>query len=103
MPENFTDLPLQAWINYSQPTDACSVRVLPPGLTAESILNNTASLIESFQKCTEWDFDKSEVGDTIISEWNLVCDRAGLTNLAEVVFLIGIGLGGVIGGWISDK
>lgn len=66
-------------------------------------MNNTAPTFDSFQKCTEWDYDRSEVGNTIISEWNLVCDKANLTVLAEVVFLIGVGVGGVIGGWISDK
>lgn len=69
----------------------------------ESILNNTAPIIDAFTKCTEWEWDRSEVGNTIISEWNLVCDRAGLTSLAEVVFLVGVGIGGVVGGWISDK
>lgn len=103
MPENLSSLPLQEWINYSQPVDACSVRVIPPEVTTESILNHTAPLINSFMKCAEWDFDRSEVGDTIISEWSLVCDRASLTNLAEVLFLVGVGAGGVVGGWISDK
>ncbi|XP_063826794.1 organic cation transporter protein-like isoform X2 [Ostrinia nubilalis] len=103
MPENLSSLPLQAWINYSQPVDACSVRVIPSDVTVESILNHTASLSNSFMKCSEWDFDRSEVGDTIISEWSLVCDRASLTNLAEVLFLVGVGAGGVVGGWISDK
>ncbi|RVE46487.1 hypothetical protein evm_008837 [Chilo suppressalis] len=103
MPENFSSLPLTEWINYSQPVDACSVRVIPPGVTVESILNHTAPVINSFVECTAWDYDRSEVGDTIISEWNLVCDRASLTSLAEVVFLIGVGVGGVVGGWISDK
>ncbi|KAL4716166.1 hypothetical protein ACJJTC_013943 [Scirpophaga incertulas] len=102
-PENLSGLPLEAWINYSQPVDACNVRIIGSGVTVESILNNTAPLLDSFTKCAEWDFDRSEVGDTIISEWNLVCDRAGLTNLAEVVFLVGVGAGGVLGGWISDK
>lgn len=72
-------------------------------MTAESIINNTAIVLESFQKCQNWGYDRSEVGDTIISDWNLVCDKASLTNLAEVVFLIGIGVGGVVGGWISDR
>ena len=72
-------------------------------MTVESILNNTAPLIDAFQKCTEWDYDRSEVGNTIISEWNLVCDRAHLTSLAEVMFLVGVGVGGVVGGWISDR
>jgi hypothetical protein len=77
--------------------------VIGPEVTVESILNHTAPLIDSFVKCTEWDYDRSEVGETIISEWNLVCDRASLTNLAEVLFLVGVGVGGVVGGWISDK
>lgn len=98
-----SSLPLDYWINYSQPVDACYVRDLPPGITAEDILNSTAPILDSFHKCTEWDFDRSEVGSTIISEWNLVCDDASMTNLAEVVFLIGVGVGGVVGGWISDK
>ncbi|XP_069357934.1 organic cation transporter protein-like isoform X1 [Maniola hyperantus] len=102
-PNNLSSLPLDDWINYSQPIDACYVRVLPAGITAESIINNTAPILDSFQKCTEWDYDRSEVGDTIISEWNLVCDQANLTVLGEVLFLVGVGVGGVIGGWISDK
>lgn len=102
-PGNLSSLPLDIWINYSQPIDGCSVRTLPLGITAESIINHTAQVLETFQKCTEFDYDRSEVGDTIISEWDLVCDRAGLTSLAEVVFLVGVGVGGVVGGWISDK
>ncbi|XP_049872459.1 organic cation transporter protein-like isoform X2 [Pectinophora gossypiella] len=102
-PDNFSSLPLEDWINYSQPIDACNVRVIPSYVTVESILNHTAPLLDSFVKCTDWDFDRSEVGNTIISEWDLVCDRASLTNLAEVVFLTGVGIGGVVGGWISDK
>lgn len=93
------------WINYSQPSfaDACEVRTLPADITVASILNLTAPLLDSFQKCQEWEYDRSEVGNTIISEWDLVCDRASLTSLAEVVFLVGVGAGGVVGGWISDK
>lgn len=102
-PENFSSLSIDEWINYSQPINACSVRVLPPGLTAESIMNHTAPLLTAFQKCGDWDFDPSDVGSTIISEWSLVCDRASLTSLVEVVFLVGVGVGGVVGGWISDK
>lgn len=103
MPDSLAGLPVDKWINYSQPVDACYVRELPDGITVESILNNTAPILDTFLKCQQWDYDRSEVGETIISEWNLVCDNAGLTNLAEVVFLIGVGIGGVVGGWISDK
>lgn len=104
-PENLSNLPLELWVNYSQPADgdACRVRQLSPEVTVENILNSTAPLIDNFIKCTEWVYDTSEVGSTIISEWNLVCDRAYFTSLTESMFLIGVGVGGVVGGWISDK
>ncbi|XP_047025116.1 organic cation transporter protein-like isoform X1 [Helicoverpa zea] len=102
-PANLSSLPLSAWINYSQPHGGCTVRTLTSDVTVESILNHTAPLLDSFQKCTEFGYDRSEVGSTIISEWNLVCDRAHLTSLAEVMFLVGVGIGGVVGGWISDR
>ncbi|KAJ2951125.1 hypothetical protein O0L34_g5514 [Tuta absoluta] len=102
-PENFSSVPTDVWINYSQPNGTCTVRDIPFGVTAESIINFTAPLVDSFVKCTEWEFDRSDVGDTIISEWKLVCDKAHLTSIVEVVFLVGVGVGGVVGGWISDK
>lgn len=79
------------------------MRTLTADVTVQNILDHTGPVSEIFTKCTDWDYDRSEVGNTIISEWNLVCDKAYLTSLAEVMFLVGVGVGGVIGGWISDK
>lgn len=45
----------------------------------------------------------SLIGNTIISEWNLVCDRAYLASVVESCFLAGAGLGSVTSGWISDR
>ncbi|XP_052740874.1 solute carrier family 22 member 5 isoform X2 [Bicyclus anynana] len=102
-PANLSSLPVESWINYSQPIDACSVREVPQGITVESIMNNTAPMLESLKKCLEWEYDRSEVGDTIITEWSLVCDNASFTTLSEVAFLVSVGIGGVTGGWFSDK
>lgn len=43
------------------------------------------------------------IGDTVISEWSLVCERKQLNNIAEMVFLGGVALGGLVSGVISDK
>lgn len=40
---------------------------------------------------------------TLISEFNLVCDRENLTNISEMMFLVGIAFGGLVCGIISDK
>lgn len=43
------------------------------------------------------------IGTTVISDWGLVCDRKQLNNMAEMVFLAGVALGGLVSGIISDK
>lgn len=45
----------------------------------------------------------SLIGKTIISEWNMVCDRLYLSSVVESCFLAGAGLGSVTSGWISDR
>lgn len=42
-------------------------------------------------------------GETIISEFDLLCDRKSLINLAEMTFLAGVAFGGLICGIMSDK
>lgn len=39
----------------------------------------------------------------MISDFNLVCDRKQFNNMAEMVFLAGVALGGLVSGIISDK
>lgn len=102
-PDNLASLPLDVWLNYSQPNGPCEVLTLSPNITADSILYGPPPASDAFHKCQAWDFDTSENVTTIITEWNLVCDREGLVSLAESVFLVGVGIGGVVGGWISDK
>lgn len=43
------------------------------------------------------------LGNTWISEWNLVCDSEYLKNVAEMFFLVGVATGGIISGYLSDK
>ncbi|CAN8017419.1 unnamed protein product [Ixodes persulcatus] len=52
--------------------------------------------------CTEWEFDLEEYGNTIISEWSLVCNRSWLVPLASLTFDCGAVLGGVICGIVAD-
>lgn len=58
---------------------------------------------DQIKTCTSWQFNTSEFGDTIISEWNLVCDRKELKNFAEMMFLMGVAFGGFFSGLVSDR
>ncbi|CAN8017779.1 unnamed protein product, partial [Ixodes persulcatus] len=52
--------------------------------------------------CIEWEFNLEEYGNTIISEWSLVCNRSWLVPLASLTFDCGAALGGVISGIVAD-
>jgi hypothetical protein len=36
-------------------------------------------------------------------QWHLVCDRAQLVNVAEMMFLAGVAVGGLVSGMVSDR
>ncbi|GFT50776.1 organic cation transporter protein [Nephila pilipes] len=52
--------------------------------------------------CTEWEYDTSYTSETIISEWDLVCNREWLISLAKSTYMIGFLLSVIIFGQISD-
>ncbi|KAJ9582503.1 hypothetical protein L9F63_003196 [Diploptera punctata] len=53
--------------------------------------------------CSQWEFDENEFGQTIIGKWSLVCDRAEMVNVAEMMFLAGVAVGGLVSGMVSDR
>nr|CAD7587852.1 unnamed protein product [Timema genevievae] len=138
-PPGFTEMDVPTWRNMSHSVvlsqngtpeyDACAVWDMDYNNTA---INNVATT-NITRLCTDWEFSREEFGDTIISQWNLVCDRQtlpnvsrvpstplftavlcclqwnlvcdrqALPNVAEMMFLAGVALGGLISGMISDR
>jgi hypothetical protein len=62
---------------------------------------------ESIEKCstncTEHVFDRTIFTNTIIMEWDLVCDRKGLRGLSQTIFMLGILVGNMVIGGMADK
>ncbi|XP_065331690.1 organic cation transporter protein-like [Cloeon dipterum] len=52
--------------------------------------------------CEKWDFNVTTTGDTIVSEWGLVCERESLINVSMMSFLLGVTVGGLVSGILSD-
>jgi len=52
--------------------------------------------------CTSFIFDQSEVEDTIVERWGLVCEKAGLENVAQSVFFTGCLVGVFLAGLMAD-
>ncbi|XP_078256022.1 solute carrier family 22 member 16, partial [Rhinoraja longicauda] len=48
-------------------------------------------------------YDRSHITDSIVTEWDLVCDRAWLAQLTQPIFMLGVLLGAVAFGDIADR
>ncbi|XP_069743701.1 solute carrier family 22 member 16 isoform X4 [Narcine bancroftii] len=48
-------------------------------------------------------YDQSQIENSIVTEWNLVCDRAWLAKLTQPIFMVGVLLGAVVFGDIADR
>lgn len=107
-PEHLSHLDPQVWREFSQPKGACTILDLNwQNITMENITEGSAPTA-NLTKCTHWTFQNSYMRDgvdiaTIISEWNLVCDRSTLLSTAEAAFLAGVALGGLVSGVLSDR
>ncbi|XP_075226803.1 organic cation transporter protein-like isoform X2 [Lycorma delicatula] len=53
--------------------------------------------------CTSWVYDRSVFHETIISEWNLVCSRSQLANVAQMILMIGILVGNLSFSVAADR
>merc|ERR1712156_1043843 len=61
-----------------------------------------ASRTSRLVACTNWTFAK-DMGETIVSDWNLVCDRTALLSTVQGSYMGGVFVGCLFWGWASDK
>lgn len=54
-------------------------------------------------ECPSHEFDRSIFSETLITQWDLVCENAQLANVSQMVFMFGILLGNVLFGTVADK
>lgn len=53
--------------------------------------------------CSDYEYDHSVFKETIVSQWDLVCDRQWLKNLTQTIFMLGILVGNMMFGHLSDR
>jgi len=63
---------------------------------------NNMTKNECFDSCSKYEHDLSFWDQTIISEYDLVCERSYLPTLSKMLFFAGFGLGTLTAGIVSD-
>ncbi|XP_037088471.1 organic cation transporter protein-like [Pollicipes pollicipes] len=67
------------------------------GATGATTRNNSTT------PCNAWNYDTSEYSNTIIMEWDLVCERKWLQMLTQATYMIGIMFGVMFWGIAADR
>ncbi|XP_022216384.2 organic cation transporter protein isoform X2 [Drosophila obscura] len=110
-PPQYPQMPVAEWRNLSGSTDNCH-RFESMGWSS---LGNATTLevLEAAEDaaaegklvaCERWEYATHDnVGNTWTSQWDLVCDKEHMKNVAEMFFLLGVATGGIISGYLSDK
>ncbi|XP_032676713.1 organic cation transporter protein-like isoform X2 [Odontomachus brunneus] len=71
--------------------------------TTDSKDQCTVNVNGTLVECTEWKYDRSVFSETIISQWNLVCDRTHYANIQQSILMFGVLLGNIIFGSLADR
>ncbi|KAL7637232.1 UNVERIFIED_CONTAM: hypothetical protein RMT77_011944 [Armadillidium vulgare] len=106
----------EAYINISVPWVYNKLNILTPSkcqyydydfskIEKPTSIQRNSSLYKSLEmrECDSWVFDRNVYVSTIVSEWDLVCDRKWLMSTAQSSYMVGILLGAVICSALSDK
>jgi MFS family permease len=99
-PERFLSVHPDRWKNFTQPQGFCSIYDLT-NVTVDDLPHLGDDPTRKLISCAEWEFEGK--GNTLISEFDLVCDRKTLNNVSEMMFLGGVAIGGLVCGILSDK
>ncbi|XP_004534291.1 organic cation transporter protein [Ceratitis capitata] len=66
--------------------------------TATSPTKNNGTI-----RCTNYVYDRSKYENSAVTEWNMVCARGLLTATSDSLFMVGVLLGSIVFGQMSDK
>lgn len=56
-----------------------------------------------YEDCVKYGYDPSPFQNTIISEWDLVCDKSWMASFTQMVLQFGVLTGSIVFGFLSDR
>lgn len=71
--------------------------------TDEYLSGSTPELNNGTKHCEHFLYDQSQYKTSAVTEWNMVCSRSLLSATSDSLFMVGVLLGSIIFGQLSDK
>lgn len=97
------------WDVNTMEYDSCSHRVYnlsscESNMTVDCLTNVTLSQTATIKSCVDgYIFYEEVFNNTIVTEWNLLCDRVWMKSLTTSMFYAGLFLGSFFGGIVADR
>lgn len=57
----------------------------------------------SVESCSHYVFDHSQVKQSTVTDWDLVCEKEWLAKLSQPTFMLGVLIGALVFGDIADR
>ncbi|XP_050086267.1 organic cation transporter protein-like [Anopheles aquasalis] len=64
---------------------------------------NSGTPAAGVRSCDHWIYDRSKFESSTVTEWDMVCERSWLRASADSLFMVGVMLGSIGFGYLSDK
>ncbi|XP_053615863.1 organic cation transporter protein-like [Plodia interpunctella] len=100
-----TDLTSNSTDFFTNSTDFASKSTDFVSNSTDFVSNSTflAEVSKCYKDCVNYEYDTSPMDSTIISEWDLVCERNWLASFTQMVLQSGILIGSIVFGFLSDR
>ena len=93
---------VDAWRNASSPLVSQGGKEVRDQCSVWDTEDFTRPADNATQKCSSWQYDRSEFDNTIVQFFDLVCERQAYSNLHQSVYFLGLLLGVLAAGIASD-
>ncbi|CAN0411050.1 unnamed protein product [Lampetra planeri] len=83
-----------------QGLSACSLREAAGTNASGSPWRNSS---EAVPCPSGWEYDRRQFTETVVTQWDLVCEHKALNHLSLTLFMAGVMLGSLVFGYLSDR
>lgn len=71
-------------------------------MCTETNLTNSTEMNTCYSDCVSYNF-YTDFENSIISQFNLICDKAWLANFTQTICMFGVLIGSIVFGYIADR
>lgn len=88
-----------------KPTDVVDIDYLLDSntTTTQATTTTVSNAKREIQSCEKWIYDDSKFENSVVTDWNLVCGKSFMRASADSLFMLGVLLGSIVFGHLSDK